>query len=305
MKVFSELRDEKRLFAERYWPNVRNLLVRDLSVSPFGIPTNCFAFECWLLLVQAGDDEAADAVKRLLTNREFLRRDHFDFNIIANIVRFCGDNSLLTEHAVNTFLSSPDWQAVASNYTQDAVRKFVAAHPSPQQLPIEIRLASTDSNTREIAFNELTKIAETDFQRYVSIILAVKDERALSDAYRDYIESNTPFSTQHGVKGAQFDRVLVVLDDEESAYRQYSYGKYFGYVPLSDADRGNIANRDDSVVDRTRRLFYVCCSRAMKDLAVVLFAPDVAAARAAVIHKGLFLERNIYDENAIHLGRAG
>ncbi len=31
------------------------------------------------------------------------------------------------------------------------------------------------------------------------------------------------------------------------------------------------------MLDRTRRLFYVCCSRAVKDLAVVLFAADVAS----------------------------
>ncbi|WP_341809962.1 hypothetical protein [Paraburkholderia tuberum] len=42
------------------------------------------------------------------------------------------------------------------------------------------------------------------------------------------------------------------------------------------------------MLDRTRRLFYVCCSRAVKDLAVVLFAADVAAARAAVIEAKLF-----------------
>lgn len=28
-----------------------------------------------------------------------------------------------------------------------------------------------------------------------------------------YIEENTPFSTKHGVKGAEFDNVLVVIDD--------------------------------------------------------------------------------------------
>lgn len=46
----------------------------------------------------------------------------------------------------------------------------------------------------------------------------------------------------------------------------------------------------ESVLDRTRRLFYVCCSRALKDLAVVLFVPDVAAARAAVTAAQLFPE---------------
>lgn len=47
------------------------------------------------------------------------------------------------------------------------------------------------------------------------------------------------------------------------------------------------------MLDRTRRLFYVCCSRAVKDLAVVLFVPDVAAARAAIAAKDLFPQTSI------------
>jgi DNA helicase II / ATP-dependent DNA helicase PcrA len=106
--------------------------------------------------------------------------------------------------------------------------------------------------------------------------------------HRRYILEESPFATHHGVKGAQFERVLVVLDDEEASYNQYSYGKYLGYTPLSDADEANIAEGKESVLDRTRRLFYVCCSRAAKDLAVVLFAADVVAARAAVVKANLF-----------------
>jgi DNA helicase-2/ATP-dependent DNA helicase PcrA len=81
---------------------------------------------------------------------------------------------------------------------------------------------------------------------------------------------------------------LVVLDDEEGNFSQFSYGKYFGFVPLSERDRENIDAGRESVLDRTLRLFYVCCSRAVKDLAVVLFVPDVDAAREAVIAKGIF-----------------
>lgn len=34
-------------------------------------------------------------------------------------------------------------------------------------------------------------------------------------SYRRYIDEESPFATHHGVKGAQFERVLVVIDDEE------------------------------------------------------------------------------------------
>jgi len=118
-------------------------------------------------------------------------------------------------------------------------------------------------------------------------------------SYRRYINEESPFATHHGVKGAQFERVLVVIDDEEAAYNLYSYGKYFGFLPLSDRDQAHIDAGEESVLDRTGRLFYVCCSRAVKDLAVVVFAQDVAAARAAIVSKNLFPETAIRSVDAL------
>jgi DNA helicase II / ATP-dependent DNA helicase PcrA len=100
--------------------------------------------------------------------------------------------------------------------------------------------------------------------------------------YYEYVEQRSPYSTQHGTKGAEFPRVLVVLDDEEGRHNQYSYDKLFGLRSLSDTDNNNIDAGKDSVLDRTRRLLYVCVSRATDALAVVLFAQDVAAAAAAM-----------------------
>ncbi|MBY3613525.1 UvrD-helicase domain-containing protein [Rhizobium bangladeshense] len=118
--------------------------------------------------------------------------------------------------------------------------------------------------------------------------------------YKKYIEDLSPFATQQGVKGAEFDRVMVLLDDEEGRGQTlFSYGKYFGITELSPTDKANIAEGKDSVISRTRRLFYVCCSRAVQDLAVVLFVPDVAAARDAVAAKGFFPIQNIIGEEAL------
>lgn len=112
--------------------------------------------------------------------------------------------------------------------------------------------------------------------------------------YFTYLEEQSPFATQHGIKGAEFQRVLVILDDEEGQYNLYSYGKYFGIEPLSATDKKNTANGIDSVVERTRRLFYVCCSRAGLDLAVVLFAADVERVARAVVSKGLFAPDDVH-----------
>lgn len=113
--------------------------------------------------------------------------------------------------------------------------------------------------------------------------------------YRKYIEKMSPFATQQGIKGAEFDKVIVVVDDEEGRTSTFSYSKYFGVTEPSDTDRANIAAGKDSVIDRTRRLFYVCCSRALSDLAVVMFTDDTAR-----MHEAL-LAKNFFDPECIHI----
>lgn len=71
--------------------------------------------------------------------------------------------------------------------------------------------------------------------------------------YRTYIEDESPFSTQQGIKGAEFKRVLTILDDDEGSHNQFSYNKYFGISDPSETDLSNIADRKDSVLDRTIR----------------------------------------------------
>lgn len=114
-------------------------------------------------------------------------------------------------------------------------------------------------------------------------------------AYRTYIEEQSPFETHQGVKGAEFSRVLTVLDDEEGRHNQFSYGKLFGITPPSDTDETNRREGKETTFDRTRRLLYVCCSRAGKDLAVVFFADDPAAAHAAISGLGLFPAEDVHN----------
>ena len=116
--------------------------------------------------------------------------------------------------------------------------------------------------------------------------------------YRTYIEEQSPFETHQGVKGAEFSRVLIVLDDEEGSHNQFSYGKFFGITPSSNTDLTNLREGNETTFDRTRRLLYVCCSRAGKDLAVVFFADDPAAAHAAIAGLGLFPAEDVHNLTA-------
>lgn len=106
--------------------------------------------------------------------------------------------------------------------------------------------------------------------------------------YRQYIEELSPFATQQSIKGAEFEKVLVIIDDEEGRMNAFSYGKYLGVTDLSPTDQRNIGQGKDSVIDRTRRLLYVCCSRARRDLCVIVFANDPATMHEAIAGKGFF-----------------
>ena len=80
--------------------------------------------------------------------------------------------------------------------------------------------------------------------------------------FRAVFDENLPYTTKHGVKGDEFDNVIVILDDPGANWNQYSFGKLLSGVDTSE-----------SRLKRTRNLFYVCCSRARVNLAVVNLAP--------------------------------
>ena len=105
--------------------------------------------------------------------------------------------------------------------------------------------------------------------------------------YARYAAEQSPYITHQGVKGAEFARVLVVLDDEEGRHNQFSYDKFFGIRDPSATDRENERSGKESVFDRTRRLLYVCVSRSTEALALVIYSHDVSRAAEALRASGL------------------
>lgn len=123
------------------------------------------------------------------------------------------------------------------------------------------------------------------------------------EGYYVYVKQESPYSTQQGTKGAEFERVVVVLDDEEGRrYSLFSYEKLFGLKELSPTDAENQSQGQDSAVERTRRLFYVCVSRARESLAVVLFAADVPRAVEAVKESAIGAHLDVVTDEDLDLG---
>lgn len=73
----------------------------------------------------------------------------------------------------------------------------------------------------------------------------------------NYTEGLSTYSTQHGVKGDEFDNVLVVISSEKSPQLSICYKSLF---------EGEVS--DEKYYPRTNNLFYVSCTRAKENLIV-------------------------------------
>ncbi|MBA3033366.1 MAG: UvrD-helicase domain-containing protein [Gammaproteobacteria bacterium] len=101
--------------------------------------------------------------------------------------------------------------------------------------------------------------------------------------YAAYVAHEAPFDTHQGVKGLEFERVMVLMDDGEARGFLFGYDKLLGAKAPTAADIKNAQEGKETSIDRTRRLFYVTCSRARSSLALVAYSLEPAAIRTHVI----------------------
>jgi DNA helicase-2/ATP-dependent DNA helicase PcrA len=113
------------------------------------------------------------------------------------------------------------------------------------------------------------------------------------DKYDRYVRGVSQFDTHQGVKGLEFPRVMVIISDEEARGFLFNYDKLFGAKGKSKADFDNEAAGKETTIDRTRRLFYVTCSRAERSLAIVYYAENPTASRHVMLQQGWFAEDEV------------
>lgn len=112
-------------------------------------------------------------------------------------------------------------------------------------------------------------------------------------SYDDYVNHRSHFDTHQGVKGLEFERVMVIIDDSEAKGFLFSYDKLFGVKDLSETDFKNKENGKETSIERTQRLFYVTCTRAKDSLAVVMYTNNPEKVKTKAISKGWFEENEI------------
>ncbi|HDR1080059.1 TPA: ATP-dependent helicase, partial [Pasteurella multocida] len=126
---------------------------------------------------------------------------------------------------------------------------------------------------------ELSKSNNTEEQNLSS---QLKESKALHDisyseiiALKKALDENSPFQTQHGVKGAEFENVLIVIG---RGWNQYNFGEMLKWVGTG------IPNGKEENFERNRNLFYVSCSRAKKRLAI-LFTQELEETAIETLNK--------------------
>jgi len=120
----------------------------------------------------------------------------------------------------------------------------------PQSVAYWFEEAKKDSSVNlyhHRAINELYNI------RYSEIINAI-----------DFYKPDSEFSTDHGVKGEEYDNVLLVIGRGWNDYK-FDEQLYLDPLMLDDSQMKNYI--------RNRNLFYVCCSRPKKNLAILITVP--------------------------------
>jgi DNA helicase-2/ATP-dependent DNA helicase PcrA len=186
-------------------------------------------------------------------------------------------------------------EALISLFAAGAEPTFLAILKSIQQsklftIPESLRPFASDN----IALNTGASEPEdpADVERVTKSLAAVRSFLNTAFAqikpYADYVRGDSPFSTHQGVKGLEFPRVVVILDDEDARGFLFSFDKLFGAKEKTAADIKNEREGNETGIDRTRRLFYVTCSRTQRSLALMAYSTDPMKVRDTLLQQGWF-----------------
>lgn len=137
----------------------------------------------------------------------------------------------------------------------DLLKKTSRPQLSTKVVAAEARLAKITAAER--AGDEIDD-ADEKFAKKVREIEGIAYKEVMN-LYR-YVENQTPFSTKHGVKGDEFDDVLVVCG---RGWNNYNWNQFLEW--LSESPPAGKAE----TFERNRNLFYVSCSRARSRLSLL------------------------------------
>lgn len=156
---------------------------------------------------------------------------------------------------------------------------------------IEYLVKHDDKRIEDVlVFAKENRLLEEDelFSEYISNTGFYLWERIKNIKFQEYrksvsyLKEFSPICTQHSVKGSEYDNVLLIL---ESDWNKYNFNTLFGK-----------GSSKSTVQIRTKKLFYVCITRAKRNLIIYMTTQDPEILEKA---KEFFGEENVLSAASI------
>ena len=143
--------------------------------------------------------------------------------------------------------------------------------PVPPKLEGYYRLYCDAPETIYAANTSIQSFLNLDYAQFMTAI--------------DFLYPDAMFSTEHGVKGEEYDNVVFVIG---RGWNQYQFEVYAPMITGQSA----IPTGKQASYERNRNLFYVCCSRPKKRLFLFISIPIEPTFRSFLVE--LVGEQNIF-----------
>lgn len=186
-------------------------------------------------------------------NKKGSKRD----NLIKHLFKIQTNINLYQEKKYNEFLRKTEYKITRVSDKQ-AIKSYIETLNTMADSTIEKVINYADENGICKKDDKLNSFIEKNQYLY-NRVKCLKFKTFQNLFY--YLEGYTPFSTQHKIKGAEFNDVLVILDNGK--WNNYNFENLF------------LGNGSESVLKRTQKIFYVCCTRTKKNLAVFYNNPSI------------------------------
>lgn len=169
---------------------------------------------------------------------------------------------------------------------------------SDDQIPscLDVLRSIRDTGLFEVSNRTEDLLAEQyegEDKKIVALRQALSASFSELERYYLYVTDSTTFATHQGVKGLEFSRVMVIMDDAQTRGFLFSYDKLFGAKAKTDTDSKNEREGKDTSITRTARLFYVACTRAQNSLAVVAYTENADLVKKTALSNNWFSEKEI------------
>ena len=221
-----------------------------------------------VLATQQGYEQLLDVLGDGLRNNEdpFLL---FFMNTVEPIYKaLCTSNTQLLfdtldikRYPITKKSEKAKWQEfrkqLAEARTQKAIDVLELVHqtdliPMPPNLDGYYRLYHDAPEAMYIAEVTIRSFLELEYSQFLAAI--------------DFLYPEAVFSTEHGVKGEEYDNVVFVVS---KGWNQYQFETYAPMI----TGKASVPSGKQAAFERNRNLFYVCCSRPKKRLFFFVSVP--------------------------------